>query len=74
VAGVRLNEKCRIRTSGLGLLMDIHVVVDGDLSVGEGHGIAHRVKDALASIDDLVVHDVVVRTEPDWRVSSDPDM
>lgn len=62
--GVRFIEKCRIRKSGLGLLMDIHVVVDGALSVRDGHAIAHRVKDALMS-SELPVHDVVVHIEPD---------
>lgn len=65
VDGVRAIEKCRIRKSGLGLLMDIHVVVAGDLTVREGHTIAHRVKDALMAAADLPVHDVVVHTEPD---------
>lgn len=64
VAGVRAIEKCRIRKSGLGLLMDIHVVVDGELTVRAGHTIAHRVKDALMAAEDLPVHDVVVHTEP----------
>ena len=65
VDGVRFIEKCRVRKSGLGLLMDIHVVVDGTLTVREGHAIAHRVKDALMAGDGLVVSDVVVHTEPD---------
>lgn len=65
VDGVRAIEKCRIRKSGLGLLMDIHVVVEGALTVREGHTIAHRVKDALMTAADLPVHDVVVHTEPD---------
>lgn len=65
VDGVRQIEKCRIRKSGLGLLMDIHVVVDGALSVREGHAIGHGVKDALMTTADLPVHDVVVHVEPD---------
>lgn len=64
VEGVRQIEKCRIRKSGLGLLMDIHVMVDGDLTVRDGHTIAHQVKDALMT-SELAVHDVVVHTEPD---------
>lgn len=66
VDGVREIEKCRIRKSGLGLLMDIHVMVDGDLTVREGHTIAHRVKDALIA-SELPIHDVVVHTEPDRK-------
>jgi len=64
VEGVRMIEKCRIRKSGLGLLMDIHVVVPGDLSVREGHEIAHLV-DTQLKTSDLPVHDVVIHIEPD---------
>ena len=63
VEGVRLIEKCRVRKSGLGLLMDIHVVVDGALTVREGHEIGHRVKDVLIA-SELPVLDVVVHIEP----------
>lgn len=64
VDGVRSIDKLRIRKSGLGLLMDIHVVVDGSLSVRDGHAIGHQVKDTL--IDSaLPVEDVVVHVEPE---------
>ncbi|MBL4576464.1 MAG: cation-efflux pump, partial [Opitutaceae bacterium] len=49
---------------GLGLLMDIHVVVSGDLSVREGHVIAHFV-DRRLKMSDLPVHDVIIHIEPD---------
>jgi cation diffusion facilitator family transporter len=65
VGEVLAIEKCRVRKSGLGLLMDIHVVVGGELTVREGHAIGHRVKDALMAAADLPVHDVVVHVEPD---------
>ncbi|MEE9169811.1 MAG: cation diffusion facilitator family transporter, partial [bacterium] len=64
VDGVVAVEKCRIRKSGLGLLMDIHVTVDGNISVREGHGIGHIVKDHLFQ-SELSIHDVVVHVEPD---------
>ncbi len=63
VRDVRLIEKCRVRKSGLGLLMDIHVMVDGDLTVRRGHEIAHEVTDRLLA-SDLPIHDVIVHTEP----------
>ena len=63
VAGVRYVEKCRVRKSGLSLLVDIHVHVDGELSVRQGHGIAHAVKDALTRAP-LAVSDVAVHIEP----------
>jgi len=63
VEGVKAIEKCRIRKSGLGYLMDIHVEVDGEISVHEGHSIGHRVKDRLVD-SSLQVSDVVIHIEP----------
>ncbi len=57
-------DKCRIRKSGLGYLMDIHVVVDGKLSVKSGHYIAHEVKDHLLKKNPQI-KDIIVHTEPD---------
>lgn len=64
VAGVKHVEKCRIRKSGLGLLTDLHVTVDGTLNVRQGHDIGHAVKDVLMA-SHLRVVDVVVHLEPD---------
>lgn len=66
VGGVMMIEKCRVRKSGLGLLMDIHVVVDGSIPVRDGHEIGHRVKDKLIE-SYLPVEDVVVHIEPDSK-------
>jgi cation diffusion facilitator family transporter len=66
VSGVAAIEKCRVRKSGLGLCMDIHVEVDGRMTVTEGHDVAHRVKDALME-SGLRVADVVVHIEPASR-------
>ena len=63
VSGVVRIEKCRIRKSGLGYLVDIHVEVDGDMSVKSGHRIAHDVGEKLKS-SPLRVKDVLVHIEP----------
>ena len=63
VKGVRAVEKCRVRKSGPGWLVDVHVMVDGMLPVSEGHAIAHEVKDALCA-SSIPVHDVLVHIEP----------
>src|SRR6266699_1988538 len=44
VPGVVEVEKCRARKMGLDFYVDLHVGVDGKMSVHEGHEIAHRVK------------------------------
>lgn len=63
VPGVVRVEKCRSRKSGLGLFVEIHVEVDGDLTVRRGHEIAHEVTSHLKS-SALSVQDVMVHVEP----------
>lgn len=63
VDGVRAIEKCRIRKTGLDLTMDIHVIVDAEITVREGHAIAHAVKDELLNSGNKIV-DVTVHIEP----------
>ncbi len=63
VDGVVDIDMCRVRKSGLGLWVDIHVVVPGDVSVRVGHDISHRVKDSLLASGHNVL-DAVVHIEP----------
>jgi divalent metal cation (Fe/Co/Zn/Cd) transporter len=64
VPGVHALDKVRMRKSGLSHLVDIQVRVDGDLTVREGHGIAHAVKDALIASASHRISDVTVHIEP----------
>jgi cation diffusion facilitator family transporter len=64
VPGVGALDKVRVRKSGLSHLVDIHVCVDGALSVRAGHEIAHAVKDALINSPKLRISDVSVHIEP----------
>ena len=57
-------EKHWIRKYGTGYIVDLHVVVPGDLTVREGHAIAHKVKDALVNAGERVI-DVLVHIEPE---------
>ncbi len=63
VKGVEEVEKLRVRKSGLEYFIEIHVQVDGHLSVNEGHRIGHAVKDRLL-IEMPRVRDVHVHVEP----------
>jgi len=63
VDGVVVIDKCRIRKTGLHLALDIHVVVDGSLTVRRGHEIAHQVKDQLLQSPHRI-NDVIVHIEP----------
>jgi len=64
VAGVQALDKCRVRKSGLSHIVDIQVRVNGDLTVREGHDIAHAVKDALLASVPHAITDVSVHVEP----------
>jgi cation diffusion facilitator family transporter len=63
VAGVSGIDMCRVRKSGLGMWVDIHVEVRGDMTVRDGHHISHLVKDALLASGHNIM-DAVVHVEP----------
>jgi cation diffusion facilitator family transporter len=63
VPGVRGVEKLLVRKTGLEHLVDIHVEVDPEISVREGHAIGHAVKDRLQGRF-VTVKDVLVHIEP----------
>ncbi len=63
VPGVIEVEKCRARKMGLDFYVDLHVGVDGSISVHEGHKIAHQVKRAIQQSDSRIA-DVLVHIEP----------
>lgn len=63
-SGVVDTEKCFVRKAGITSHVDLHLVVRGDISVREGHDIAHRLKgsllERLPSVSDVLIH-----VEPD---------
>ncbi|MBN1869201.1 MAG: cation transporter [Candidatus Omnitrophica bacterium] len=68
IEGIVDVEKCLVRQSGSGLFLEIHIEVNGDISVSRGHEMAHQVKDALLG-SDLKIIDAVVHVEPAKRAS-----
>src|SRR3954470_16072358 len=63
IPGVVEVEKCHARKMGLEYYVDLHVGVDGSISVHDGHEIAHRVKSAIQQSDSRIA-DVLVHIEP----------
>ena len=63
VPGVCGVEKCLLRKMGLYYYVDLHVGVDGAISVRDGHDIAHEVKSAIQAMDPRIA-DVLVHVEP----------
>jgi divalent metal cation (Fe/Co/Zn/Cd) transporter len=56
-------EKLLMRKTGLEYLVDIHVEVDPEATVTEGHRIGHAVKDRVMSQVEFI-KDVLVHIEP----------
>ncbi len=65
VENVTALDKCFVRKMGFDYYVDLHVVVDGNLSVREGHKIAHEVKDAILAAYPRI-NDVLIHIEPDY--------
>ncbi len=63
VEGVIDTEKCFVRKTGMTFLVDLHLTVDGAISVSRGHDIAHAVKDAIRDALPEVA-DVLIHVEP----------
>lgn len=61
--GVRGVETLWVRKSGLEYFADIHIEVDPNLTVADGHRIGHRVKDRLLSTFPAL-RDILVHLEP----------
>ena len=60
VAGVVDTEKCFVRKAGMRYFIDLHLVVDGSITVREGHDIAHDLKNVIIHrmphIADVLIH------------------
>jgi cation diffusion facilitator family transporter len=63
VKGVLATEKCFIRKAGMKYHVDLHAIVDGEISVTEGHDISHKLKDYLRSEIPNLGH-VLIHIEP----------
>jgi cation diffusion facilitator family transporter len=63
VPGVKGTEKCFVRKTGMKYHVDLHIMVNGDASVREGHDIAHLLKDTLRTEIPQLGH-VLIHVEP----------
>lgn len=63
VKGVIDTEKCFIRKAGMKYHVDLHVIVDGKISVKAGHDISHELIDYLKKVIPQIGH-ILVHIEP----------
>jgi divalent metal cation (Fe/Co/Zn/Cd) transporter len=62
------TEKCFVRKVGFSFYIDLHVVVDGNMTVREGHAIAHAVENQI--LNELPqVAEVLGHIEPEEELS-----
>ena len=61
--GILGAHALRTRNTGGAIWADIHIIVDPDMTVREGHDLSHQVRDLLVN-SDLNIVDVVVHLEP----------
>lgn len=64
VKGIVGTEKCFIRKAGMKYHVDLHAIVNGKISVEEGHEISHQLKDHLRDKIPHLGH-VLIHIEPD---------
>lgn len=67
--GVVRLESLQARKSGAHYLLDIHLEVDGNLTVRAGHDIAHALKDRLLNQREFRIGHVMTHVEPAGRPS-----
>jgi cation diffusion facilitator family transporter len=63
VTGVIDTEKCLVRKTGMTFHIDLHILVESDISVKQGHDIAHKLKEHLMK-ELPQVADVLIHVEP----------
>jgi len=71
VGGVIDTEKCYIRKFGMNYFVDIHLVVDSNKTVAEGHKIAHELKKHIKK-EFNEIEDVFTHVEPsDFKANNE---
>jgi cation diffusion facilitator family transporter len=66
VEGIIDTEKCFIRKAGMKYHVDLHAIVNADITVKEGHDLAHKLKDTLKEKLPELGH-VLIHVEPNYH-------
>lgn len=60
VDGIKGTEKCFIRKAGMKYHVDLHAIVDADITVKQGHDLSHQLKDKLRleipNLEHILIH------------------
>jgi divalent metal cation (Fe/Co/Zn/Cd) transporter len=63
IPSVDTVEVVKIRKSGIGWYVDMHVWVSPQMTIVEGHALSHKIKGAIMDANKLV-YDVMIHLEP----------
>jgi cation diffusion facilitator family transporter len=66
VDGIIDTEKCFIRKAGMKYHVDLHAIVNANITVKEGHDLAHKLKDTLKEKLPELGH-VLIHVEPNYH-------
>jgi len=72
VPGILGLDKCFIRKMGFSLYVDLHIVVEGEMTVREGHLLSHKVEDKIRRALPQVAQ-VLVHVEPEEELARPTD-
>ncbi len=64
VEGIKGTEKCFVRKAGMKYLVELHVIVNGKITVEEGHFLAHKLQDRLQNELPEISH-ITTHIEPE---------
>ena len=64
VPGIINTEKCLIRKTGMQYYVDLHAIVDANLTVKQGHELSHKLQNVLREKIDCISN-VLIHIEPD---------
>lgn len=63
VEGIKGTEKCFVRKAGMNYLVELHALVNGNISVADGHLLAHRLQDKIQAELPEITH-ITIHIEP----------
>ncbi|TDN79513.1 cation diffusion facilitator family transporter [Salegentibacter sp. 24] len=64
VNGIKGTEKCFVRKAGMKYLIELHAIVDGKITVEEGHFLAHKLQDKIQNELPEIAH-ITIHIEPE---------
>ena len=64
VEGIIGTEKCFVRKAGMKYLVELHAIVDGKITVDEGHYLAHQLQDKIQEVLPEISH-ITIHVEPE---------